>query len=125
MHLSERNLLGRWAPTQIEEGGPRISQASSKRAMPNVYAAGNATLQREFDNRTKVISVVRTFIAGRPWRDLVPVQREGPPAFGFLFGESDDISDFSESEDGDRNEVAGIDEFDEGSAPAAGKRQRP
>ena len=46
MHLSERNLLGRWAPTQIEEGGPRVSQASSKHAMPNVYAAGNATLQR-------------------------------------------------------------------------------
>ena len=47
--------------------------------MPNVYAAGYATLQREFDNRTKVISVVRKFIAGRLWRDLVPVQREVPP----------------------------------------------
>ena len=52
MHLSELNLLGRWAPTQTEEGDPRVSQASSKHAMPNVYAAGNATLQREFDNRT-------------------------------------------------------------------------
>jgi len=93
--------------------------------MPNVYAAGYATLQREFDNRTKVISVVRKFIAGRLWRDLVPVQREvPPPSFSFLFGETDDISDFSESEDGDHDEPAENDENVEGSAPAAGTRQR-
>ena len=109
------------APTQTEEGGPRVSQASSKHAMPNVYAAGNATLQREFDNRTKVVSVVRVFIAGRPWRNLVPAQRTGPLAFGFfLFGEADDISDFSESDD----EVVHGENIVEGSAPAAEKRQR-
>ena len=47
------------------------------------------------------------------------------PSFSFLFGETDDIpSDFSESEDGDHDEPADNDEYVEGSAPAAGKRQR-
>jgi hypothetical protein len=91
--------------------------------MPNAYASGNATLQREFDVRTQVISVVRTFIAGRPWRDLVPFQRQGLPTFAFLFGEAEDISDFSDSDDPEHDEAA-AEEATKGSAPAAGHRQR-
>ena len=67
-----------------------------------------------------MISVARVFITGRPWHDLVPAQRTGPPAFGFLFGKADDISDFSESDD----EVADGENIVEGSVPAAEKRQR-
>ena len=120
MHVSERNLLGRWAPTQTEEGGPRVSQASSKHAMPNVNAAGNATCSGNLTIALKWSQSSAYSSPADPGATSCRPNVRGPQPSVFLFGEADDNSDFSESDD----EVVHGENIVEGSAPAAEKRQR-
>lgn len=117
--LPARNMLGRWAPAASSEGEKRESQALLRRAMPNKYAEGLASIEREFALRSYAIAIIPTYLQSRPWRPLVPSQREGKPSFAFLLPRRlapmssavssepvEDIEEFSSDDEGEPSPTA-------------------
>jgi len=83
--IEDRNVLGRWAPTRPDDTSPPKKKGKSKKAaMANIYATGLASIEREFGLRESAIEIVRTFVGPRIWREVVPIQRKGPPSFSFF-----------------------------------------
>jgi hypothetical protein len=122
--LPARNMLGRWAPAASSEGEKRESQALLRRAMPNKYAEGLASIEREFALRSYAIAFISTYLQGRPWKALVPSQRDSKPSFAFLLprGQAPLLSSAVSSEP-----LEEIEEFtsdDEGEPAKATKRSR-
>ena len=102
--LDDRMELGRWSVDVLRaflaadaaETGRRQSKkrssASLSAACANLYSRGKAAMERELELRVRACGVVRMHVAGRDWRDVVPVQRE-PPSFTFLKGSVEDELD--------------------------------
>ena len=47
-------------------------------------AFGTSVNLWELSLRRNALDIVRTFVSDRPWGDVVPIRRSGPPSFSFL-----------------------------------------
>ena len=65
---------------------PRNANESSRGERHTSAHHGSAETNRQLDVCDAVINVVRDFIRGPKWQDVVPRQVEGKPTFGFLVG---------------------------------------
>ncbi len=54
-------------------------------ACANLYSRGQAAMGRELELRTRALDIVSEFIGDVEWQAKVPIQKGGPPSFGFLF----------------------------------------
>ena len=97
--LEKRMDLGRWSLAAIRElllvlktdasvskKAATAAQASARSAMAKQYSRGAARLFDEAALRREATGIVRDYIAGREWWEVVPIQRQRP-TFGFLRGE--------------------------------------
>ena len=116
----QRNILGRWAPIAEAKGAPKRSQAKAKRAMPNSYAAGPASLEYELRLRQKAIGIISRAINGAPWWMVVPKQRGALPSFEFLIPDIERES-FRRDSDSDFDWLADADEIVSAGKPKAKK----
>ena len=65
----------------------------------NLYSRGNAAMVRELQLRRDAVSIVREFIGDAEWRDVVPLQLDGPPTWGWLGGAPPAVFDGGETDD--------------------------
>ena len=106
--LEDRMELGRWSLNIIksfllaslsERSGPRASRSAAaanlSSACANLYSRGKTAMQRELALRFRAVGIVRSFVGGRAWRDVVPVQYDAP-SFAFLFGAPSPVLDAEE-----------------------------
>ena len=117
--LEKRMSLGRWSIDAIRElllllaqgnasasGGVRKRMRSAASACANIYSRGSAALSKEAELRREATALVSAFIGDKPWRDVVPIQRE-KPTFDFLVG--------TPASDGDGDVELGVSDADDAS----------
>ena len=94
--LVDRTELGRWAPSVIrdmvslEVSGGRPAKRRAVRSMrfacANLYSRGKAALEREVRLRREACWLVRRLVGNADWREVVPIELDGPPSFKWLSG---------------------------------------
>ena len=92
--LVDRTELGRWAPSVVRDmvalevqGGQakkRRAARGLRYACANLYSRGNAALEREVRLRREACWLVRRLVGDGEWRDVVPIELDGPPSFKWL-----------------------------------------
>ena len=97
--LEERMELGRWSVAVLRslvmaahaDGGTRHATrqaaANLSTACANLYSRGAAAFDREIALRVRALDLVRGFVGARAWTEVVPVAKDAPPSFAFMFGE--------------------------------------
>ena len=114
--LERRMELGRWsvgvlrsllAAIAAETGVRQAKKAAVgnlSAACANLYSRGKAAFGRELVLRREACGIVRDFLGGRDWRNVMPPKTVEPPRFAFLFGreeggEGDGIADIDLEEE--------------------------